>query len=265
MCLRNHGHDFRGHLLETKTAEKEKLAADLSLIRRHISVVRELKLTGTDETERCASPYQPPNIESDPRYSDLGFNTRTLEEEAINHQSLRKQRMCASFKDLAQEYYDRRTSQDIENNSGDVASFEGHITREDVDMLDDFGETLHQMTQFHGVKTLATLSYVNDTFDEPTDENTVTNLRFNKDTDYLAISGIGHKIQVFDYVNVIRQIQDTSLPSAELVGTSRIYSTAWSNFYCNKLASSEHNGLVTLWDLSTRSKIRYGIFIQFEA
>lgn len=115
--------------------------------------------------------------------------------------------------------------------------------------LEDFKETLVRATACTTFKTLTTLSYVSD----PTLETSiVSNLSFDKDNEIFAACGVTRLIKLYDFACVAQDSLISNYPIATLKCKSKVSCTSWSSYFKNSLASSEYEGSVTVWDVSTK-------------
>lgn len=118
--------------------------------------------------------------------------------------------------------------------------------------LENFTEALVRISRYTGFKQLATLTYTSDTL---LNANIVSTIEFDKDKDFFAIAGITKKIKLFEYASVIAAAVNMQCPNGEIICPSKISCLSYSHFYKNKLASSDYEGKVNLWDTSTCEQI----------
>ena len=62
--------------------------------------------------------------------------------------------------------------------------------------------------------------------------------------------------QIFEYSTVLRDAVDVHQPNTEMVCNSKISSVTYSNYSKGLLASSDYEGVVSLWDTFTAIKTR---------
>lgn len=279
--------EFLSQLLKIKNAQMDQLNREMTLIKRDLEVVRTCYLvdsiidsgggggssSGASSSgggcvggggSSSAMTALPSTSKMDPcsSSSGIGFNTQPLRNVELEQQSLsaRKKRMYNHFDELTQVYFDTRSSDTFDNrnlmastSSYDATVPNGQVETEDREVLDNFGRTLSHITQYHGLKPLATLSYSADML---SNSNIVSSIEFDKDNEFFAIAGVTKKIKLFEYLNVIGSAVDIHCPSAELSCNAKISCVAWSNYYKNSLASSDYDGCVSLWDVSTCTRVR---------
>ncbi|XP_065829192.1 E3 ubiquitin-protein ligase COP1-like [Oscarella lobularis] len=116
--------------------------------------------------------------------------------------------------------------------------------------LERFGDTLVKATQFSDFRTLATLTYG----DVPNGSSIVSSIEFARDSDYFAIAGVTKKIKIYDYMSVINNSVDVHYPVKEMSCTSKISCVSWNTFHKTQMASSDYEGIITLWDAFSGEK-----------
>lgn len=240
--------EFLSQLLKIKSSQVEQLHREIDQISQDISLVRvppEVPLPPED----LASSSSPP-----------GFNTQPLHLESHkNSLSARKKRMYQHFDELARVYFQSRTyPPPVRVPNVDDATVPNNLpdAHEDSDLLRNFGRALGQITQYHSLKPLATLSYDNsdDEVMLSSNANIVSSIEFDKDNEFFAIAGVTKKIKLYEYLNVIGSSVEIHCPSGELQCSAKISCVSWSSYYKNQLASSDYDGTVILWDCCRATK-----------
>jgi E3 ubiquitin-protein ligase RFWD2 len=85
----------------------------------------------------------------------------------------------------------------------------------------------------------------------------VSSIEFDKDQEFFAIAGVTKRIKIFDYYSAIRDAAvDINYPINEMVCNSKISCVIWNSYFKEVLASSDYEGIVTIWDVSTRSRTK---------
>ncbi|XP_047134995.1 E3 ubiquitin-protein ligase COP1 isoform X1 [Hydra vulgaris] len=147
----------------------------------------------------------------------------------------RRQRMFQHFDDLQTCYYNAK-KMSIFNDVKPGAA------------LDFVAESLTKFTQFSSCKKLATLNYASDIYNG---SSIVSSIEFDRDCDYFAIAGVTKKIKVFEYGQILRDVVDIHYPVHEMTCNSKISCISWSQYHKGMLASSDYEGIVTIWDAFT--------------
>lgn len=119
--------------------------------------------------------------------------------------------------------------------------------------LDVFRENLVKFSRYSTLRPLATLNYSSDIFNNST---IVSSIEFDKDNELFAIAGVTKRIKVFDYASVIRDVVDIHYPSTEMASSSKISCVSWNSYHKSTLASSDYEGSVTVWDVSTGVRVK---------
>ncbi|KAK7342725.1 hypothetical protein VNO80_25681 [Phaseolus coccineus] len=82
--------------------------------------------------------------------------------------------------------------------------------------------------------------------------NLVCSLSFDRDAEFFATAGVNKKIKVFEYDATINEDRDIHYPVVEMVSRSTLSSTCWNTYIKSQIASSNFEGVVQLWDVTTR-------------
>ena len=121
--------------------------------------------------------------------------------------------------------------------------------------LDTFRENLVKFSKYSQLRTLSTLNYSNDNNVMPS--TIVSSIEFDKDNEYFAIAGVTKRIKIFDYYACLRDaVVDIKHPINEMICTSKISCVAWNSYFKELLASSDYEGIVTVYDVETRARKR---------
>ncbi|KAH9608582.1 hypothetical protein KSS87_022324 [Heliosperma pusillum] len=81
--------------------------------------------------------------------------------------------------------------------------------------------------------------------------NVICSLSFDRDEDYFAAAGVSKKIKIFDFQALCDDSVDIHYPMIEMPNTSKLSCVCWNSYVRNYLASSDYDGIVKLWDVST--------------
>ncbi|XP_058055587.1 E3 ubiquitin-protein ligase COP1-like [Anopheles bellator] len=120
--------------------------------------------------------------------------------------------------------------------------------------LDTFRENLIKFSKYSALRPLATLNYSSDSNYAST---IVSSIEFDKDSEYFAIAGVTKRIKIFDYYTAIRDAAvDINYPINEMTCNSKISCVIWNTYFKQVLASSDYEGIVTIWDVLTRTRTK---------
>lgn len=183
----------------------------------------------------------------------IGFN-KPLHTKAYARFKLRKKRIFTHFEDVTQIYFDCRercvdpvypsTSVDRTKNSSELSEIDPG--------LDNFRESLVNFSKHTDLRCLATLSYSNDFSLAST---IVSSVEFDKDNEYFAVAGVTKRIKIFDFYSAVRDAHvDVKYPVYEMACNSKISCVSWNPYLKEVLASSDYEGIVTIWDVHTGTR-----------
>ncbi|KAJ4822145.1 coatomer subunit alpha [Turnera subulata] len=82
--------------------------------------------------------------------------------------------------------------------------------------------------------------------------NIVSSIEFDRDDELFATAGVSRRIKVFDFSTVVNEPADVHCPVVEMSTRSKLSCLSWNKFAKNHIASSDYEGIVTVWDVTTR-------------
>ncbi|CAM6128400.1 unnamed protein product [Calypogeia fissa] len=88
--------------------------------------------------------------------------------------------------------------------------------------------------------------------------NMVCSLSFDRDEEYFATAGVCKRIKIFECDSVLNEHVDIHYPVVEMASRSKLSCVVWNSYIKSHIASSDHEGIVQLWDASTsQTLMRY--------
>lgn len=163
----------------------------------------------------------------------------------------RKRRIHAQFNELQECYLQKRrhgTSQLNRQGERD----ENLINREGYHAgLQDFQSVLTTFTRYSRLRVIAELRH-GDLFHSA---NIVSSIEFDRDDELFATAGVSKRIKVFDFSTVVNEPADVHCPVVEMSTRSKLSCLSWNKYSKNIIASSDYEGIVTVWDVNTRQSV----------
>ncbi|RVW23264.1 E3 ubiquitin-protein ligase COP1 [Vitis vinifera] len=86
--------------------------------------------------------------------------------------------------------------------------------------------------------------------------NIVSSIEFDCDDELFATAGVSRRIKVFDFSSVVNERAEVHCPVVEMSTRSKLSCLSWNKCTKNHIASSDYEGIVTVWDVNTRQVIR---------
>ncbi|GKV24840.1 hypothetical protein SLEP1_g34395 [Rubroshorea leprosula] len=174
--------------------------------------------------------------------------------QCFNQSSLsvaRKKRVQAQFNDL-QECYLQKRHQLANQPHIKQESDKNVIHREGYSAgLADFQSVLTTFTRYSRLRVIAELRH-GDLFHSA---NIVSSIEFDRDDEFFATAGVSRRIKVFDFSSVVNEPVDVHCPVVEMSTRSKLSCLSWNKFSKNHIASSDYEGIVTVWDVTTRQSL----------
>ncbi|CAI5975922.1 unnamed protein product [Closterium sp. NIES-64] len=124
----------------------------------------------------------------------------------------------------------------------------GAVGQVDLGMgLEDFRQVLAAFTRFSRVKVVAELRQ-GDLFHS---SNIVSSIEFDRDDEFFATAGVSRRIKVFNFSQVVGELADVHCPVVEMPTRSKLSCLSWNPYLKAHIASSDYEGIVTVWDVGT--------------
>ncbi|TYJ12878.1 hypothetical protein E1A91_A10G011000v1 [Gossypium mustelinum] len=163
----------------------------------------------------------------------------------------RKRRIHAQFNDLQECYLQKRQHWTKQFNKQED---EGP-TAMDVDGynpgLQDFQAVLTTFTRYSRLRVIAELRH-GDIFHSA---NIVSSIEFDRDDEMFAIAGVSRRIKVFEFSAIVNEPVDVHCPIVEMSTRSKLSCLSWNKYTKNHIASCDYDGIVTVWDITTRQSL----------
>ncbi|KAG5081446.1 hypothetical protein AAZX31_02G251400 [Glycine max] len=164
---------------------------------------------------------------------------------------VRKKRVHTQFNDLQECYLQKRRhaadrSHSQQERDISLISREGYTAG-----LEDFQSVLTTFTRYSRLRVIAELRH-GDIFHSA---NIVSSIEFDRDDDLFATAGVSRRIKVFDFSAVVNEPTDAHCPVVEMSTRSKLSCLSWNKFAKNQIASSDYEGIVTVWDVTTRKSL----------
>ncbi|XP_062221860.1 E3 ubiquitin-protein ligase COP1-like isoform X3 [Phragmites australis] len=162
----------------------------------------------------------------------------------------RKRRVQAQFNELQEYYLQRRRTgaQSHRQEERDTIT----INREGYHAgLDDFQSVLTTFTRYSRLHEIAELRH-GDLFHSA---NIVSSIEFDRDDELFATAGVSKRIKVFEFSSVVNKPSDMHCPVVEMATRSKLSCLSWNKYSKNVIASSDYEGIVTVWDVQTRQSV----------
>lgn len=164
---------------------------------------------------------------------------------------LRKKRVHAQFNDLQECYLQKRRQlanqvPNLEEKDNRAIHREGYSAG-----LADFQSVLTTFTQYSRLRVIAELRHG----DILHSANIVSSIEFDRDDELFATAGVSRRIKVFDFSSVVNEPADMHCPVVEMSTRSKLSCLSWNKYDKNRIASSDYDGIVTVWDVSTQQSV----------
>ncbi|KAK6917805.1 WD40 repeat [Dillenia turbinata] len=163
----------------------------------------------------------------------------------------RKRRVHTQFNDLQECYLQKRrqwSRQHLKKEEKDTNS----ISREGYHPgLEDFKSVLTSFTRYSRLRVIAELRH-GDLFHAA---NIVSSIEFDRDDELFATAGVSRRIKVFEFSTVVNEPEDVHCPVVEMPTRSKLSCLSWNKHTKSQIASSDYEGIVTVWDVTTHQSV----------
>ncbi|XP_044421057.1 E3 ubiquitin-protein ligase COP1 [Triticum aestivum] len=160
----------------------------------------------------------------------------------------RKRRVQAQFNELQEYYLQRRRTGAQSHRQEDVVTMNREGYHEG---LEDFQSVLTTFTRYSRLRVIAELRH-GDLFHSA---NIVSSIEFDRDDELFATAGVSKRIKVFEFSTVVNEPSDVHCPVVEMATRSKLSCLSWNKYSKNVIASSDYEGIVTVWDVQTRQSV----------
>ncbi|GAV71985.1 WD40 domain-containing protein/zf-C3HC4_2 domain-containing protein [Cephalotus follicularis] len=183
------------------------------------------------------------------RKDALSADSQSLSQSGVS--VVRKKRVHAQFNDL-QDCYLQKRRQFANQPHMKQEKDKNVIHREGYNAgLADFQSVLTTFTQYSRLRVIAELRH-GDLFHSA---NIVSSIEFDRDDELFATAGVSRRIKVFDFSSVVNEPADVHCPVVEMSTRSKLSCLSWNKYAKNHIASSDYEGIVTVWDVTTRQSV----------
>ncbi|GFH08285.1 WD_REPEATS_REGION domain-containing protein [Haematococcus lacustris] len=91
----------------------------------------------------------------------------------------------------------------------------------------------------------------------PSPGNMVCSAAFDRDDEFFAAAGVSKRIRIYEQAAVVASAPvGVAYPVLEIRSRSRLSSVCWSSYIQGHLASSDYEGVVSLWDVNTSTELQ---------
>ncbi|CAH8389288.1 unnamed protein product [Eruca vesicaria subsp. sativa] len=178
-----------------------------------------------------------------------GSDSQSLNQSSVS--MARKKRIHAQFNDL-QECYLQKRRQLVDQPHTNQESDNSVVRREGYSHgLADFQSVLTTFTRYSRLRVIAEIRH-GDIFHSA---NIVSSIEFDRDDELFATAGVSRCIKVFDFSSVVNEPADIQCPIVEMSTRSKLSCLSWNKHEKNHIASSDYEGIVTVWDVTTRQSL----------
>ncbi|XP_011096017.1 E3 ubiquitin-protein ligase COP1 [Sesamum indicum] len=180
--------------------------------------------------------------------SHSGSDTQNLTQSGLA--LARKRRVQAQFNDLQDCYLQKRRSWARHTLGQQERGSHGY--REGYpEGLEDFQSVLSTFTRYSRMRVVAELRH-EDVFHSA---NIVSSIEFDRDDELFATAGVSRRIKIFEFSTVVNEPADVQCPIAEMSARSKLSCLSWNKYAKSQIASSDYEGIVTIWDVTTRQSV----------
>lgn len=163
----------------------------------------------------------------------------------------RKRRVHAQFNELQDCYLQKRRHSEKLSREQQEKNFHPLNREGYTEALEDFQSVLSSFTRYSRLRVIAELRH-GDLFHSA---NIVSSIEFDRDDQLFATAGVSRRIKIFEFSSVVNDPADVQCPVAEMSTRSKLSCLSWNKYTKNHIASSDYEGIVTVWDVATRQSV----------
>eukprot|EP00250_Pteridium_aquilinum_P012633 c20845_g1_i1 orf=359-2401(-) len=168
----------------------------------------------------------------------------------------KKKRVLAQFEDLQECYLlKRRRLASMQRSRQLDLNSKKEKDNDDKDIgsvgLEDFQSVLNAFTRYSRLRVIAEV-HQGDLFHS---SNIVSSIEFDRDDKLFATAGVSRRIKIFEFSTVVNVPAEVHFPVVEMPTRSKLSCLSWNKYIKNQIASSDYEGIITVWDVNTRQSI----------
>ncbi|CAK7351561.1 unnamed protein product [Dovyalis caffra] len=232
--------DFLYCLRKQKLDELNEIETDLQYIKEDINAVERQRIELCRAKDRCSLKLS--------MFAD-DLNSQFVTQSGPN--ASKKKWVHEQFNCLQECYLQKRRNWvrkafKEEERDTDIMNREGYNPG-----LEDFQSVLTNFTRYSRLRVVAELRH-GDLFHSA---NIVSSIEFDRDDELFATAGVSRRIKIFEFSSVMNEPEDVYCPLVEMSTRSKLSCLSWNKYAKNHIASSDYEGIVTVWDVATRQSI----------
>ncbi|KAG6778454.1 hypothetical protein POTOM_014788 [Populus tomentosa] len=236
--------DFLCCLRKQKLDELNEIQTDLQYIKEDINAVERQRIELCRAKERCSLKLRmfadDPNTQFVTQSGPVASKKKWAQAQVLIHL------LSLQFNDLQECYLQKRRNwvrqaYKEEEKDTDIMNGEGYNPG-----LEDFQSVLTNFTRYSRLRAVAELRH-GDLFHSA---NIVSSIEFDRDDELFATAGVSRRIKIFEFSSV-----NVHCPVVEMSTRSKLSCLSWNKYTKNHIASSDYEGIVTVWDVTTRQSI----------
>ncbi|RAL49546.1 hypothetical protein DM860_012979 [Cuscuta australis] len=167
------------------------------------------------------------------------------------HNVARRRQVHAQFSDLQECYLQKRRHYGTKPQKREESVTTNRTKEQYNTGLEEFQYIFSAYTRYSRLQVVAEFRHT-DLFHTV---NIVSSIEFNRDDELFAIAGVSRRIKVFDFADVVNKPTGLQCPVVEMPTRSKLSCLSWNKYKKNYIASSDYEGIVTVWDVTTRQVI----------
>ncbi|KAE8686371.1 E3 ubiquitin-protein ligase COP1 [Hibiscus syriacus] len=222
------------------------------------SLIDKHKNGNTSGARRTGSAISQNKFDAKAQVSSLGFRSNNAYGESDSAYDInsglavaRKRRVHAQFNDLQESYLQKRRHW-IKQLHKQEDKDQTAINRDGYNPgLEDFQSVLSSFTRYSRLRVIAELRH-DDIFHSA---NIVSSIEFDRDDELFATAGVSRRIKVFEFSSVVNEPAGVHCPIVEMSTRSKLSCLSWNKYYRDHIASCDYDGIVTVWDITTRQSL----------
>lgn len=230
--------DFLGRARSEKQSAVDLLNSHISRLNSDIRKT-EARLGAQELTRRTTMPQGSSGEGSSAgKVSDSTLLSTPSDSRESASIAARKQRLSSHFDSLQSRYFNFVHRGDEAKNGN---------------CLDRLVNDISKATQFSQFRCRATLMHTARFPEAPGSDvfrtsNIVSSIEFDRESELLATAGVSKRIKIFEFSNILRNLADVHYPIKEIQASAKLSWAIWNPYIRSYLASSDYEGVVTLWD-----------------
>ncbi|KNA04927.1 hypothetical protein SOVF_195150 [Spinacia oleracea] len=183
--------------------------------------------------------------------NDVRAGSKLQQQAPTEKYKARKRQVEAQFTDLQECYLQKRRHRAKQKQAAEGRNLNNMNNLGYHAGLEDFWSVLTSCTRYSQLKAISELRLGN-VFHSA---NIISSIEFDRDHELFATAGVSKRIKVFEFSSVVEEPAEVHCAVVDIATRSKLSCLSWNKYTKHYIASSDYEGIVTVWDVATNQSV----------